>query len=181
MSYRSISRTFIVLFELALAVAFVGETAGVDSSDLTPRKAKDFLGLPLPDFSLHDPNGAKVSLASLKGMPVVLEFWASWCGPCRKAMPLLQAASEKYAGMGVRFYGVSLLEENPENAVAYMKQQHYSYNLLFGDDRLFENFLVEGIPTVIVLDKTGKVSYVGIGFAEDLDQKLSGILDKVMQ
>jgi thiol-disulfide isomerase/thioredoxin len=120
-------------------------------------------GSDAPDFSLATPSGAKKSLASYKGQVVVLDFWATWCGPCKTVMPALQRLHEKYQGQPVAIIGMNA--EGPEGGdpVAFKKDNGYTYELLLEADATSEAYRVRGLPTFYVIGPDGKVVWAGVG------------------
>lgn len=125
------------------------------------------VGSEAPAWTLKTPDGKDVSLASLKGKVVVLDFWAVWCGPCKKAMPGVQKLHEKYKDKGVVIYGVNTWEREGNDPVAFMKDNNYSYGLLLKGDDVAKDYKVSGIPTFYVIDRNGKISYVGVGAGDE--------------
>jgi len=138
------------------------------------------VGKPAIAFSLKTPEGKEVTLESLKGRIVVLDFWATWCGPCKLAMPTLQKLHEKYAGKPVSIIGVNCMEQDPEEAVKYTKKEKFTYMQLLGGDDLATAYGVSGIPTLIVIDAKGNVLGSEIGFSPELEMKLSAEIDEAL-
>ena len=81
---------------------------------------------PAPDFTLRDASGAPVSLSDLKGQVVMINFWASWCGPCRQEMPLLEAIYQKYEPLGFTLLGVNVEEESADGQ-AWLEDRPVSF------------------------------------------------------
>jgi len=122
-----------------------------------------------PEWSLTDSNGVKVNLSDLKGQVVVLDFWATWCGPCKVAMPHVQKLHEDYADKGVKVFGVNCWERG--DAKAYMSQSKYTYGLLLDGDKVAEAYRVTGIPTFYVIDQDGKVAFAATGMAREAEMR----------
>lgn len=135
-----------------------GVTWRSDPNVLTP-------GSNAPDFSLATPAGAKKTLADYKGKVLVLDFWATWCGPCKTAMPALQRLHEKYAGQPVAIVGMNAEGPEPGDPVAFKKENGYSYELLLEADAVSEAFKVRGLPTFYVIGPDGKVVWGGVGLS----------------
>jgi thiol-disulfide isomerase/thioredoxin/outer membrane lipoprotein-sorting protein len=162
-------------------------TAKADPSDLgipggreTP-KLKFAVGDAAPAFALKTPDGSEVSLASLKGKIVLLDFWATWCGPCKMAMPGVQKLHEKYKDKGVAVYGIDTFEPGAgEKAKKYMDSKNYTYGLLYSGDDLAKAYGISGIPTFVLIDKDGKILHLGVGFEADMDETISEIIDKAL-
>jgi len=131
-----------------------------------------------PAFSLATPEGEKISLASLKGQVVVLDFWATWCPPCVRAMPDIQKIHEAYAGKGVRVIGVNCWENG--DAVKFKKDKGYTYGLLLKGDDVATGYGVQGIPAFFVIGKTGRIVAAQSGFSNDLREVLTKAIDKAL-
>ena len=116
------------------------------------------IGKVAPEFSLPDTAGVSVSLSDFRGKYVLLDFWASWCGPCRGELPALKELEEKYAGKDIHFVSLSCDKNKKawENMVT--KDQLKGIQLHMGTDRTFmDAYLINGIPRFILLDRDGKI------------------------
>jgi thiol-disulfide isomerase/thioredoxin len=120
-----------------------------------------------PDFALKDLDGAEVTLASLKGKVVLLDFWATWCGPCKAAMPAIQKIADDYKDKGVVVLGINTWENSPDAARKYMADKKFTYPCLLAGDPLAEAYGVPGIPTIVVLGKDGSVEFLEVGMGGD--------------
>jgi len=132
--------------------------------------AKELISQPAPTFSLLDLKGNKVSLAELKGKVVILDFWATWCGPCKKSFPAMQKALDKYKeDPNVRFLFIDTWERIPEpkKAVqAFIEDNKYTFSVLLDDNntKVVDKFGIIGIPTKFIIDGKGNIRYKLIGF-----------------
>jgi peroxiredoxin/outer membrane lipoprotein-sorting protein len=121
-----------------------------------PASASSFTGKPAPDFTLQDLAGERINLAELRGQVVLLDFWATWCGPCRIDMPRIEALYNELKGRGLRVFGVN--GERAEVASAYVKGNGYTFPTLSDPGmRVARLFQVNVIPTAIVIDTEGNV------------------------
>ena len=121
-----------------------------------------------PDFRLKDLAGTEFSLAALRGKVVLLDFWATWCGPCKAAMPSIQKIHEEYAAKGVVVLGVNTWERAEGAAAKFLAEKKYTYPcLLGGDDLATSGYGATAIPTMVVIGKDGKVELLEVGFRGD--------------
>lgn len=115
-----------------------------------------------PDWTLETPEGESVTLSELQGSVVVLDFWATWCGPCAMAMPGLQAMSEEFADSAVVIMGVNVWEDG--DPVAFMADNGYTYPIVLAGDAVADAYLVTGIPTFYVIGRDGRIAYTSRGY-----------------
>ena len=133
-----------------------------------------------PDWTLKTPDGKEVKLSALKGSVVVMDFWATWCGPCKAAMPSVQKLHEKYKEKGVQVYGLNTWEKDGDPA-KYMKDQKYTYGLLLKADDVAKKYAVTGIPTFYIIGKDGKVIFTEVGFnGPESEKQITDAIDKVL-
>jgi peroxiredoxin len=132
-------------------------------------------GTPAPAFQLPAAAGSPVGLADLKGQVVLINFWASWCGPCRQEMPVLEQMYRKYKAAGFTLLGVNV-EPKSNDAVGFLKSTPVSFPILFDtDSKVSTLYEVSGMPSTVIVDRKGKVRYIHHGYkpgdeSEYLDQ-----------
>jgi len=115
------------------------------------------VGRPAPDFTLPLLGGGTLNLHALRGKPVVLNFWASWCAPCREEMPLLVRLHRTYGPRGVQFVGIDA-EDLPADARRFIAQYHVDYRIAqTSDERLMDAYAVPGLPTTVFIGADGIV------------------------
>ena len=135
-------------------------------------------GREAPAFSLRDPENNEVTLAGLKGSVVLIDFWATWCGPCIRAMPALQKIHEDFKDRGVKVYGINTWENDNADPVKFKKDKGLTYGLLLKGDKVAEAYGVGGIPAFFVISKTGKVLYSNSGFGGGVDKAIREAIEK---
>jgi peroxiredoxin len=136
----------------ALLIAAVPAVAGVNA------------GGPAPSFTLAARGGSRLSLAQLKGQVVLLNFWASWCGPCRQEMPQLESMYKKYGKLGFTLIGVNV-EPDSKAAEDWLKATPVSFPILFDtDSKVSKAYGVDSMPSTIIIDRKGNVRLLHRGY-----------------
>ena len=121
-------------------------------------------GGPAPAFTLASRAGQDVSLAQYKGQVVMLNFWASWCGPCRQEMPLLESIYRKYGKMGFTMIGVNV-EPDSNAANEWLKATPVSFPILYDrDSKVSKLYDVAGMPSTVIIDRSGKLRVLHRGY-----------------
>ena len=124
----------------------------------------DEVSVPAPDFTLTDASGNAHRLSELKGQVVMINFWASWCGPCRQEMPLLEEIFKKYEPLGFTLLGVNV-EENPADGKSWLAERPVSFPVLYdpnnGVSKLYD---VVAMPSTVLIDREGNVRYLHHGY-----------------
>jgi len=118
------------------------------------------IGNPAPDFILNDIDGIEAKLTDFKGKVVLLDFWATWCGPCMKAMPHIQALSETYDEENVIILGINSWEREKDKLRPLLNEHKITYRVLLdSNDEVIQKYGVKAIPKFFVIDKEGIVRY----------------------
>jgi peroxiredoxin len=123
---------------------------------------------PAPAFSLPARSGKAVALAELKGQVVMLNFWASWCGPCRKELPLLESMYKRYSKQGFTLLGVNVEAETADAEAALNKLAvPLTFPILWDkESKVSQLYNVSAMPSSVFIDRKGNVRYVHRGFKE---------------
>jgi thiol-disulfide isomerase/thioredoxin len=142
-----------------------------------PRPAKDLIGKPAPELTLKTLDGKEMSLSSLRGKTVLLDFWATWCAPCREQLPALAKLYAILKNQNAVLLGVDD-DENPEKALAYMTEKHYDWPSLFGGPKsdARTKYKVDAIPTLVLIDKDGVIVAYQTGSGEITEKAIRSAL-----
>lgn len=121
-------------------------------------------GAVAPAFQLNSSTGKPIALADLKGQVVLINFWASWCGPCRQEMPILDQLYKSYQAAGFTLIGVNV-EPNASDADKFLKGTPVTFPILFDPQSMVSKlYEVSGMPSTIIVDRDGKIAYVHHGY-----------------
>ena len=173
-------RIWIIL--LAVLVALLMAAAvflwiGVSRGGYRPAPQKETKAA--PDFTAYTPEGVPVKLSDFKGKPVVLNFWASWCGPCKSEMPVFQAAYDA-RGEEIQFLMVNLTggAETIETAAAFLVEAGYTFPVFYDTAQAGSTaYQVYSIPASYFIDKNGNIVASHVGAMDEAT--LQGYLDKI--
>jgi len=117
------------------------------------------VGLEAPDFTLQDTSGKAVHLQDLRGKVVIVDFWATWCGPCRALMPHLQKMHQELASKGLVILGLDI-GEDAVDVTKFMRSESYAFPALLGaEPDVSAKYYVEGYPTTFVVDRSGRIVF----------------------
>jgi cytochrome c biogenesis protein CcmG/thiol:disulfide interchange protein DsbE len=117
------------------------------------------------DFNLPTTDGRLLKLSDYKGKVVILDFWATWCPPCRKGIPDLVELKKKYGSKGVEIIGISVDKETKPDVVPFIKDYKINYPVVYGNTNVYQQYGgIRAIPTSFIIDKEGKIvaSYEGL-------------------
>lgn len=134
------------------------------------------VGETAPDWQLTDAEGKVHSLSEYRGRVVVLDFWATWCGPCKEVMPRMQKLYEKFKDQGVVVFGVNSWEK--KDPIELMKQKRYSYGLLLKGEEIAEAYKVTTLPAVYMIGTDGRIIYCHEGVD---DKNLASLIEKYLK
>jgi thiol-disulfide isomerase/thioredoxin/outer membrane lipoprotein-sorting protein len=157
--------------ELAL-FTFVPPQSVHALSSMDPRSAPStsIIGVEAPDFTLQDTSGHPIHLQDLRGKVVVVDFWATWCAPCRALMPHLQKMHQELSSKGLVILGLDIGEDADE-VTKFMQKESYTFPALLGaEPDVSAKYYVEGYPTTFVIDRNGRIAFRA--FSEDSSTEL---------
>jgi peroxiredoxin len=150
----------------------------VGCSPPTPSPAPQ-AGKPAPDFQLPNLEGQAISLSDFRGKPVFLNFWATWCGPCRHEMPFIQEIFEEWSDQGLVILAIDI-GENPETVKDFMQSHNFSFPVLLDINKdVALEYNIRGIPTTFLIDKDGVIQAMKVG-AFSSEAEIEKSLSKIM-
>ena len=149
---------------LGLGCLFYGcsstSTRSVKAASVKPDKERKAA----PQFELKDMDGKTVRLSDYKGKVVLLDFWATWCGPCKIEIPWLKEFQRKYRDRGFEIIGVAMDDEGWQVVKPFAAELGINYRIVMGDDATAQLYGgVDALPTTFVIDREGKIAVVHVG------------------
>lgn len=139
------------------------------ASQSAPAPPTDYIGAPAPKLVLISADGSTLDMASMRGHPVLIDLWATWCGPCLMEMPTIDRIFRYGRSAGLSVLGIDQ-DKNPDDALAYLKKENYTWpNYHDGKDGKYEGvgLKVAGIPALLLIDSNGKIAYFHSGADDD--------------
>jgi peroxiredoxin len=133
------------------------------------------------DFTLHDLAGKTHTLGEWRGKLVLLNFWATWCPPCRREIPLFMRFQDRYQRQGLQIVGIAV--DNPEPVARYWQKMHLNYPILLADDRTFDLMAAYGntdgsLPYSILITSDGRIAKAKLGAFES--KELEGLVEPLL-
>lgn len=128
-------------------------------------------GQPAPDFALKSAQGSNLRLSEYRGEVVLINFWATWCGPCRQEMPLLDDLYRRYERVGFRLLGVNI-DDDSSRAMQMVQDLGVSFPVLFDEKKEVSRlYQVEAMPVTVLVDREGTVRHVHLGYQPGYEDK----------
>ena len=161
------------LFSLLVSLVLLGNPDNIQAEQsLTLLDQK----LAAPELNLQDMDGVKHSIAEYKGKPVIINFWATWCPPCRAELPSMNRAWEKVKDENIEMIAVNV-GENEDTIFSFMGSFPIDFTVLLAETgEITQSWPVKGLPTTLIVDTQGQIVYQAVGGREWDDDNL---LDKV--
>jgi peroxiredoxin len=171
----------LVAFALAVALCSCSASSSTNAASKSSKERKA-----APEFTLRDANGAFVKLSQYRGRVVLLNFWATWCGPCALEIPWFIEFEQQYKARGLEVVGISMDDDGWDAVKPYVSEHKLNYRVLLGDDSVSQLYGgVEALPTTFIIDRDGKIAFVHVGLAGKdeylgeiqslLDEKQTGV------
>jgi peroxiredoxin len=137
---------------------------------LAPTSAMSISGK-APDFTLKSRSGKNMRLSDFRGQVVMINFWASWCGPCRQEMPLLEGLYKRYRKLGFSIIGVNV-DTDSTKANNYLKDVRVTFPILYDSaNAVSKSFNVNAMPTTVILDRNGNMRFLHQGYKPGYERK----------
>jgi peroxiredoxin len=133
-----------------------------------------------PEFALKDSSGKLVHLSDFKGKVVLLDFWATWCGPCGIEIPWFTEFERKYKDRGFEVLGVSMDDDGWKAINPFVTEKKINYRIVLGDDKMGDQYGgVEALPTTFVIDREGRIASVHVGLTsrKDFEDAIEKLLE----
>ncbi|MBU2955418.1 TlpA family protein disulfide reductase [Marinobacter sp. F3R08] len=143
---------------------------------MSPLVAAEAINVPAPDFTLESRSGENLRLEEHRGEVVMLNFWASWCGPCRQEMPLMDELYSQYKDLGFTILAVNV-DENRAEAHRFLEKVPVNYPILYDpESSVSELYEVQAMPTTVMIDRDGNARYLHYGYQpgyeDDYEQQI---------
>lgn len=139
------------------------------------------VGAPAPTFTMTTLAGKKLTNANLKGKVVLIDFWATWCGPCKKASPLMEKLHKTYAKKGLVVIGANMDDNSKAATLGYIKEHKYTYTMTLDNQALAGKWGVSGIPRFILIGRDGKVAMDETGYSPASDAMFKKAIEAALK
>ncbi len=168
------------IYRLSLVAALAGSlalTACAGRENAEAASAQQSNRKPAPDFKLQDASGATVKLSDYRGKVVVLDFWATWCGPCKIEIPWFMEFEKTLKDRGFAVLGVSMDDDGWNVVKPYIQERGVNYRILLGNDQVGQAYGgVDSLPTTFLIDRSGRIASVHVGLSSSKEQLKDEIL-----
>ena len=156
-------------FTLTIAIS----VAGIGLADAAKK--------PAPNFTLKSMSGQNLKLSEMTGNVVLINFWASWCGPCREEMPYLNALHKKYEALGFTVIGVNV-EQQSKDAKGFLRNTPVDFPILLDNkNKVSKMYNVVAMPTTVMVDRDGNMRYLHKGYKPGDEKKYAKVVKKLIR
>lgn len=159
----------ILLVALLLYFALFSQTQ-------VPQTAGVSVGKSAPNFTLKTLEGKEISLSDLRGKVVLVNFWATWCPPCREEMPLFEEVYKKYKNRGFEILAIST-DTSADAVKEFVKEFKVSFPVLMDDGKVSSSYGIQGLPTSFLIDREGKVIKIRLGKYREVEKDVKEALE----
>jgi len=143
-------------------------------------EAATVLNQPAPAFKLFSINGEPVSTTGLKGSVVLIDFWATWCPPCRESLPFMNELHRKYAKQGLQIIGMNVDEGGERQIKSFIAEKGLSYTIIMAPRKLQDDYGVRALPVIFVLNKKGVVVRQLLGFSPSHGKYIENLIKTLL-
>lgn len=168
-----------------MTIAGLGAIAVIAAMQTGAQGGATMVGKALPKFTSKNIKGGTVTNSSLKGKVVLMDFWATWCGPCVKMSPTMQKLHAKYGKKGLVVIGMNLEggdeASDKSKSLAYVKKHKYTYLNTYGNDAIASKLGVQGIPRFVLADKKGKIIGDWTGSSDGFEAAVTPLIEKALK
>ncbi len=165
------------LFTMISLVILLAGCTGANTDGVSAQLAGD--RRPFPEFRLNSIDGPKLDSKGLRGKVVLINFWASWCGPCRMETPALVELKEEYADKDFEIVGIAIDPEDKDEIHEFVSDLKVNYPVLYSDQNIERQAGILGTPTSFLLDRDGYIvhKHIGVVAKETLASEIGALLD----
>lgn len=168
-------RCFSQIYRLVLATIIAIVVLAPFRLEAAPRA-----GQPSPNFKVITTSGQQVSLENYRGYVLVIDFFATWCQPCRESIPHLIEMNRKYGKQGLQVLGMSADEDGERLVKDFADERHITYPIALAGEAALTDFGVRSVPVMFIIDKKGKVAEVFRGFTDEVGRSTEQLIKKLL-
>lgn len=137
-------------------------------------------GDPAPPFKVVSTTGQNITLANYKGYVLVMDFFATWCPPCRESIPHLIELNQKYNKQGLQILGLSADEDGEKVVKAFVAEKKLNYPVAMASEQLLTDYGLRSIPTIYVINKKGVIAEKYMGFSDEMAKSMEALIKKLL-